>query len=63
MTRLEFIWTGHNYNLCNGYKYPMYSETLCISKVTLDQTVQDIKCANTTQLSFQIYGQDFISYS
>jgi len=32
-----------------GYKYPIYSETLCIRKVTLDQTVQDIKCANTTQ--------------
>jgi len=42
-----------------GYKFPIYSETLCLSKVTLDRTVQDIKCAHTTQenLSFQIYGR------
>jgi len=28
MTRPAFIRTGRNYNLCSGYKYPNYNETL-----------------------------------
>jgi len=36
----------------------------CLSKVTLDRTVQDIKCANTTQGNYLFkYMEAFISYS